>query len=100
MTTRRLERAASLFREVQAPGSDTKQEVNMAPKDDHKSQHHTEKITARLQEIVTHLREDIKRVDDPQLKAMFETSAEVLGGLMKAFGDYDKKNEAAWRKSA
>jgi hypothetical protein len=44
------------------------------------------------------LREDIQKVDEPQLKAMFETSAEVLGGLIKAFGDYEKKNEAAWRR--
>jgi hypothetical protein len=54
----------------------------------------------RLSETVTHLREDIQKVDEPQLKAMFETSAEVLGGLIKAFSDYEKKNEAAWRKSA
>jgi hypothetical protein len=52
----------------------------------------------RLSETVTHLREDIGKVDDPQLKAMFETSAEVLGGLIKAFEDYERKNEAAWRK--
>jgi len=57
-------------------------------------------MKARIQEIVTHMREDIQKVDEPQLKAMFETSAEVLGGLMKAFSDYEKKNEAAWRKSA
>jgi hypothetical protein len=31
---------------------------------------------------------------------MFETAAEVLTGLIKAFDDYEKKNEAAWRKSA
>jgi hypothetical protein len=31
---------------------------------------------------------------------MFETSAEVLNGLIKAFDDDEKKNEAAWRKSA
>ena len=31
---------------------------------------------------------------EPQLKAMFETSAEVLGGLEKAFKDYEKKNES------
>jgi hypothetical protein len=49
----------------------------------------------RLSETVTHLREDIGKVDDPQLKAMFETSAEVLGGLIKAFEDYERKNEAA-----
>jgi hypothetical protein len=45
-----------------------------------------------------HLREDIERVDEPQLKAMFETSAEVLGGLVKAFKHYEQKNESAWRR--
>lgn len=57
-------------------------------------------MKTRLQEIVTNLREDVQKVDEPQLKAMFETSAEVLGRLIKAFRDYEKKNEAAWRKSA
>jgi len=52
----------------------------------------------RLSETMTHLRGDIGKVDEPQLKAMFETSAEVLVGLIKAFDDYEKKNEAAWRK--
>jgi hypothetical protein len=52
-----------------------------------------------LQEIKDHLREDIEKVDEPQLKAMFETSAEVLGGLIKAFRDYEQKNEPARRQS-
>jgi uncharacterized membrane-anchored protein YhcB (DUF1043 family) len=60
--------------------------------------HHTQKMQARLQETIDHLRADIDKVDEPQLKAMFETSAEVLGGLKKAFGDYEQKNESAWRK--
>jgi len=34
---------------------------------------------------------------EPQLKAMFETSAEVLLGLTKAFRDYEQKNESAWQ---
>jgi hypothetical protein len=51
----------------------------------------------RLQEMIAHLRADIEKVDEPQLKAMFETSAEVLGGLSKAFSDYERKNESAWR---
>jgi hypothetical protein len=29
---------------------------------------------------------------------MFETAAEVLGGLKKAFSDCERKNESAWRK--
>ena len=45
-----------------------------------------------------HLREDVTKVDEPQLRAMFETSAEVLVGLKKAFSDYEQKDEAAWRK--
>jgi hypothetical protein len=61
-------------------------------------QHHTQNMKKQLQDTVKHLREDIGKVDEPQLKAMFETSAEVLIGLAKAFDDYEKKNEAAWRK--
>jgi hypothetical protein len=60
--------------------------------------HHVQNMQKVLSEVKSHLREDIEKVDEPQLKAMFETSAEVLGGLIKAFGDYEKKNEAAWRK--
>ena len=72
----------------------------MASASDRNPRHHTQKMKNRLHETVTHLREDVQKVDEPQLKAMFETSAEVLGGLVKAFSDYEKKNEAAWRKSA
>ena len=58
--------------------------------------HHTQQMAHRLEELVQHLREDIKKVDEPQLQALFETSAEVLSGLVKAFRDYERKNEAAW----
>ena len=62
--------------------------------------HHTRKMAKQLEETIAHLREDVKKVDEPQLKAMFETSAEVLGGLVKAFKDYEEKNEAARRKQS
>jgi hypothetical protein len=70
----------------------------MASASDKNPLHHTDKMKKRLQETVDHLRQDIGKVDEPQLAAMFETSAEVLTGLIKAFSDYEKKNEAAWRK--
>jgi hypothetical protein len=70
----------------------------MASVSDRNPQHHTHNMKKCLSETVTHLREDIGKVDEPKLKAMFETSAEVLGGLIKAFDDYEKKNEATWRK--
>jgi rubrerythrin len=65
---------------------------------DNDPRHHTQKMARRLEDTITHLREDVEKVDEPQLKAMFETSAEVLGGLVKAFKDYEQKNEPAWRK--
>ena len=69
----------------------------MASAADRDPRHHTQKMQKAFQEIQNHLREDITKVEEPQLKAMFETSAEVLGGLIKAFRDYEQKNEAAWR---
>jgi uncharacterized membrane-anchored protein YhcB (DUF1043 family) len=69
----------------------------MASAADRDPRHHTQKMQRALQDIRNHLREDIQKVDEPQLKAMFETSAEVLSGLEKAFKDYEQKNEKAWR---
>lgn len=59
--------------------------------------HHTEQVKQRLQDLMDHLREDVAKVDAPQAEALFETSAEVLGGLKKAFEDFERKNEEAWR---
>ncbi len=69
----------------------------MASAADRDPRHHTQKMRKALQDVKTHLREDIAKVEEPQLKAMFETSAEVIAGLEKAFADYEQKNEAAWR---
>jgi hypothetical protein len=66
--------------------------------DDRDPRYHTQNMRTRLQNTIDHLRADIEKVDEPQLKAMFETSAEVLGGLCKAFQDYERKNESAWRR--
>jgi hypothetical protein len=51
----------------------------------------------RLVGLQESLRTDVAQVDDPQLKALLESAAEVLGGLGRSFGDYAAKNEAAWR---
>jgi len=59
--------------------------------------HHTQSMQHRLTETIDHLRSDIDKVEEAQLKAMFETTAEVLTGLKKAFSDYERKNELAWR---
>ena len=69
----------------------------MASAADKDPKHHTQKMRQRLEETMNHLREDIEKVDEPHFKAMFGTSAEVLGGLVKAFKDYEHKNEKAWK---
>ena len=69
----------------------------MATDEERDPLHHTRKMRTALNQIKEHLREDIEKVDEPQLKAMFETSAEVLGGLEKAFSHYEQKTEKAWQ---
>lgn len=59
--------------------------------------HHTMKIKGMLADTATHLREDIGKVADPRAQALFETTREVLNGLVKAYDDFERKNEAAWR---
>ncbi len=60
--------------------------------------HHTQKLKGQMRELIDHLRADVGKVTEPRARAMFETSAEVLTGLVKAFDDYEKKNEEAWKK--
>ena len=58
---------------------------------------HTQKIKAWMGQLIEHLREDVGKITEPKAQALFETSAEVLTGLVKAFNDYGKRSEAAWR---
>lgn len=58
----------------------------------------TKAMRLRLETLVGDLRRDLGRIDDPQFAALFETSAEVLIGLSKAFADFEGKTEPAWRK--
>lgn len=57
----------------------------------------TRKMKAQFRDLVTQLRKEIGTITEPKVQALFETSAEVLNGLIKAFDDCEKKNEAAWR---
>lgn len=44
-----------------------------------------------------HIRDDITKVDDPKAQALFETSAEVLNGLITAYEHFERRSEAAWK---
>jgi hypothetical protein len=59
--------------------------------------HHTQKIKVRMLRLIDHLRKDGGKIREPKAQALFETSAEVLTGLVKAFKDYERKGEEAWR---
>ena len=58
---------------------------------------HATNIRKLLEQTAEHARADVAQVEDPQAKALFETTAEVLLGLAHAYADYEEKNEEAWR---
>ena len=62
--------------------------------------HHTAKLKQMLTGVINHAREDINKISDPKAAALFETTAEVLIGLRKAYEDYEQKNEQAWKKAS
>ena len=61
--------------------------------------YHMEQVKALLTELIDHLRADVFRVDDPKAQALFETSAEVVLGLRKAFIGFEQRSHAAWKKA-
>jgi hypothetical protein len=62
--------------------------------------HHTAKLKQMLTDVINHAREDVNKTSDPKAAALFETTAEVLIGLRKAYEDYEQKNENAWKKAS
>ena len=56
-------------------------------------QYHARNIQRMLTDLMNHCREDISKVSEPKFQALLETSAEVLGGLQRAFEHYEKKTE-------
>ena len=62
---------------------------------------HTRMMEKHFKQTVDDLRNEIKVLSDPRARALFETAAEVVGGLQKAFHDYDnrpelKRDELSW----
>lgn len=58
---------------------------------------HCENIERQLMELSDHLRSDTERVEEPQFRALCETSAEVIGALRASFQHYSRRSEPAWR---
>ncbi len=55
---------------------------------------HARQLMQSLQDL---LRENVAATADPKAQALFETSAEVLGGLATAFDHFDRRAENAWQ---
>ena len=62
--------------------------------------HHTLKLKKMLNDTAAYAREDVSMISDPKAQALFETTAEVLKGLVKAFDDFEEKREAAWKTAS
>ena len=58
---------------------------------------HTANVRKEVRELIEHLRDDIRKIDEPKAQALFETAAEVIGGLETAFKHYEEKSEEAWK---
>jgi hypothetical protein len=58
---------------------------------------HTTEIKAILSDAINQAREGVGEVDDPRAQAMFETTAEVLQGLLTAYEHYERVAEEAWQ---
>jgi len=58
---------------------------------------HTRQIRQELGELVGHLRDDVVKVSDPKTQALFETTAEVLTGLITAYEHAEEQSEPAWK---
>ncbi|MCA9791277.1 MAG: hypothetical protein KC910_05760 [Candidatus Eremiobacteraeota bacterium] len=58
-----------------------------------------ENLEVELERLQTKLRDGIAQTDRSQERALLETSAEVLGGLRKAFSHCQLGSEQAWINS-
>jgi hypothetical protein len=63
------------------------------------ARHHTMKIAAEMRHLVSHLRSDAVKVQQPKAQAMYETAAESIDGLRKAFEDYEQAMEPAMKET-
>lgn len=58
---------------------------------------HARNIEDILASLKSLLKSEIHVFHDPKGKALLETSAEVVGGLHKAFHDYLSKDDDVWK---
>jgi hypothetical protein len=55
--------------------------------------YHVVKVRGMINAVMRHCREDIETVAEPKAQALFETTAEVLNGLINAYSRYETELE-------
>lgn len=61
--------------------------------------YHTANLKRMLTDVIEHARKNVGEMSDPKAQALFETTAEVLSGIKKAFEDFEQGNERAWKRA-
>jgi cell division protein FtsB len=69
-------------------------ETNMSSAADRDPRHHTQQMQTELQDIKDRLRQDIEKVDEPQLKVTYYHWRQVFGRLKSDHGKQLKELEA------
>jgi hypothetical protein len=62
--------------------------------------YHVVKVRGMLNAVMRHCREDIEKVAEPKAQTLFETTAEVLNGLINAYSRYEVELEEKARRVA
>ena len=62
--------------------------------------YHLVKVRGMLNAVMRHCREDIEKVVEPKAQALFETTAELLDGLINAYSRYERELEEKGRRMA
>ena len=62
--------------------------------------YHVVKVRGMLNAVMRHCREGIEKVSEPKAQTLFETTAEVLDGLINAYSRYEAELEEKDRRMA
>lgn len=57
-----------------------------------------DRVKGMLRDVMQRAQQETAQVDDAQARALFEVTAEVLGGLVNSYEHYEAGTEPAWRQ--
>ncbi len=57
---------------------------------------YTHSARFRMQELIDQLQTDAAQTEDVRVQVMFETSVEILNGMVKVFTDFEQKYTNTW----